>query len=116
VAVSGHGGSGRGWLRAVVLAVTVEGEAGLCAVERRSIFFSSASGGRSGGCRGGSDVDDLRSCWLPWRLGLLLEEEGAATRGVGRHCGMKKAGICGGVGSRWKRTGLASGCCSSRYC
>jgi hypothetical protein len=31
---SGRGGSGQGWLRAVVLAVTVEGEAGLCAAER----------------------------------------------------------------------------------
>jgi hypothetical protein len=32
--VSGHRGNGRGWLRAVVLAVTVEGEAGMCAAER----------------------------------------------------------------------------------
>jgi hypothetical protein len=40
------------------------------------IFFSSASGGRSGGCRGDGDVDDLHSRWLPRRLGLLLEEEG----------------------------------------
>jgi len=32
--VSGHGGSGQGWLRAVVLAVTVEGEASLCAAKR----------------------------------------------------------------------------------
>jgi len=31
---SGRGGSGQGWLRAVVLAVTVEGEGGLCAAER----------------------------------------------------------------------------------
>jgi hypothetical protein len=32
--VSGHDGSGRGWLRAVVLVVTIEGEGGLCATER----------------------------------------------------------------------------------
>jgi len=80
------------------------------------IFFSSASGGRSGGCRGGGGVEDLHSCWLPWRLGLLLEEEGAAARGVVHRCWMKKASRSGGVGSRWKRTGLASGCCSGRYC
>ena len=79
------------------------------------VFFSSTSGGRFGGCRRGGGVDDLRSCWLPWRLGLLLEEEGVAARGVGRHCGMKKAGRCGGVESRWKWKGLASGCCSGRY-
>jgi hypothetical protein len=35
------------------------------------VFFSSASGGRSGGCRGGGGVDDLYSCWLSRRLGLL---------------------------------------------
>jgi hypothetical protein len=35
------------------------------------VFFSSASGGRSGGCRGGDDVDDLHFCWLPRQLGLL---------------------------------------------
>ena len=32
--VSGHDGSGQGWLRAVVLAVTVKGEASLCAAKR----------------------------------------------------------------------------------
>jgi hypothetical protein len=32
--VSGHGGSGQGWLRAVVLVVTVEGEASLCTAKR----------------------------------------------------------------------------------
>jgi hypothetical protein len=40
------------------------------------VFSSSASSGRSGGCRGGGDVDDLHPRWLPRRLGLLLEEEG----------------------------------------
>jgi len=35
------------------------------------IFFSSTSGGRSGGCRGVGGVDDLHSCWLSRRLGLL---------------------------------------------
>jgi hypothetical protein len=55
------------------------------------VFFSSASGGRSGGCRRGGGVDDLRSCWLSWRLGLLLKEEGAAARGMGRRCWIKNA-------------------------
>ena len=32
---------------------------------------------------GGSGVDDLHSCWLSRRLGLLLEEEGVAARGEG---------------------------------
>jgi len=65
VAVSGHGGSGRGWLRAVVLAVTVEGEAGLCAVERRKwlaavvkVGMAVEEGTRSRGWRGGLRLED----------------------------------------------------------
>jgi hypothetical protein len=53
------------------------------------------------GCRGG------------W--GLLLEEEGIVARGVGHHCGMKKSGRSGGVGSQWKRMRLVSGHCSGHY-
>jgi hypothetical protein len=32
---------------------------------------------------GGSGADDLHSCWLTRRLGLLLEEEGVAAWGEG---------------------------------
>jgi hypothetical protein len=32
---------------------------------------------------GGGGADDLHSCWLPRRLGLLLEEEGVAAWGEG---------------------------------
>jgi len=32
---------------------------------------------------GGGGADDLHSCWLPRRLGLLLVEESATARGEG---------------------------------
>jgi hypothetical protein len=43
-------------------------------------FFSRWQVWRLGG---GGGTDDLHSCWLPRRLGLLLKEEGAAARGEG---------------------------------
>jgi hypothetical protein len=71
VAVSGHGGSGRGWLRAVVLAVTVEGEAGLCAVERRKwlaavvkVGMAVEEGTRSRGWRGGCGLKTENDLWM----------------------------------------------------
>jgi len=53
------------------------------------VFFSSASGGRSGGCRGGDDVDDLHFCWLPRQLGLLQVGFGGDQFALMMDCGQR---------------------------
>jgi hypothetical protein len=102
VAVSGHGGSGRGWLRAVVLAVTVEGEAGLCAVERRKwlaavvkVGMAVEEGTRSRGWRGGCGLKTENDLWMGVVVRVFFSKGGSdgLEKMRGKGGGLKEMGL-----------------------
>ena len=84
MAVSSHDGSGRGWLQAVVLAVTIEGEGGLCAAERGKwlvavvkVGMAMEEGIRSKGWRGDSGLKRENGLWMGAAVRVFFSKGGS---------------------------------------